>query len=96
MPKQTKNAGKLLKSSLVILAICLSSCATRTLAIGKKAPKLETCIIGEFSGQCYDDRNPSGEKEFDLTFEEMENYIAHPPMDYQTLKEWCERRIDGN
>lgn len=75
-----KNALNLLNVYLILLI--LSSCKHY------EPPKSEMCIIGDAGGVCYDVRKPEGSREYILPIEEMVNYIATNPDDWQTQNVW--------
>jgi hypothetical protein len=79
-----KSAGNWLRVLLITSVICSTGCKT--------APKIEVCLIGDTSSQCFDDRLEENEKSYDRGLDEMKGYVCTNPSDFNSLIEYCERR----
>ena len=82
------NSSRILRSILVVF-LSMTACSA-------SAPKIEHCLIGEASLQCFDERLEEDKQQYDKTFEEAENYFCTNITDWTTYKEFAERRKKGS
>lgn len=68
---------KSLQSLLLVAALSLSAC--------KRGPDIETCIVGDQSALCTDNRLPKDQRKYDKSIPALLNYTGTNANDFETL-----------